>query len=225
MTDRRDMYCNHCKKEEETITIAGKTYCANCSTVLAEKKAEEKDLPKHKIPKIEPTENEIRTEEVKNPPKEESKEIRKFSRETNIPDVGKDELGGSAILLDILSDNAKETTDKETMKKDEELEKASEEVLDLLSRKETKPKEKYAPNLNNNKVMNDVAIKKRKDYQSKKHQNIIKAAEEEIKDEAEKIEKVVISESGYTKEYDLMIMSIALTALALVLFAIFITFR
>src|SRR3989304_652384 len=98
------MHCNHCKKEQETITIAGKTYCANCSTVLAEKKVSAEEIPKHKMPKLETTDNEIRTEKVETPLKKEDPEIKELSRETKIPEVNKDDLESSAILLDILSD-------------------------------------------------------------------------------------------------------------------------
>ncbi|RJO59963.1 hypothetical protein C4544_06350 [candidate division WS5 bacterium] len=259
------MYCNHCKKEEETVTIAGVTYCANCSTALVENKDSgqarmtEGDVPTHKIPKIEETDNLIRTEEVPSMPKEENQEIRELSRETSLPEVGKDELGSSAILLDILSDTAKEETDAETVEKDERLEEASEEVIDLLGQDEAKEtpalkevevsvpeisarkaevpvpegvgvptavsETKYAPNAGNNHIMNDVVIEKRKGYLEKKHKNIVRAAEEEIKDEVQMAGRIVTSESGYTKEWDLMIMSIALTALALVILAIFITFK
>lgn len=263
MTDRREMYCNHCKKEEETIKVAGTTYCANCSTALVEEEA--KDVPKHKMPRLEVTDNEIRTEEVSPIPQEEDKATRELSRETSLPEVGKDELGSSAILLDILSDNAKEETDTETLEKDKKLEEASEEVIDLLAQSNSEKTEdsinristlknveipapeidedraeaptseevgvptasaekKHAPNLGNNKVMNDL-VGKRKDYLEKKHKSIARAAEEEIKDEVAMAGKIVTSESGYTKEWDLMIMSIALTALALVILAIFITFK
>ncbi|MEK7447451.1 MAG: hypothetical protein AAB632_01500, partial [Patescibacteria group bacterium] len=128
------MHCNHCKEEQETITIAGKTYCANCSTVLAEKKIAPEEIPKHKIPKLETTDNEIRTEQVEAPQKKEDSEIQKLSREAKIPEVNKDDLEGSAILLDILSDNARESSDQKTITEDKKLEEASEEVLDLLGK-------------------------------------------------------------------------------------------
>ena len=158
-------------------------------------------------------------------PEKESKEIKNLSRETNLPEVGKDELGGSAILLDILSDNAKDSTDKKTLEKDKNLEDASEKVLNILTSQKPQPPKKHTSNSSDGKIMNDITVGKRKDYQNKKYRNIMKSAEEEIKNETQKAAKIVTSESGYTKEWDLMIMSIALIALILVLFAVYITFR
>ena len=221
------MHCNHCKKEQETITIAGKTYCANCSTVLAEKKVSAEEIPKHKMPKLETTDNEIRTEKVETPLKKEDPEIKELSRETKIPEVNKDDLESSAILLDILSDNAKESTDQKTITEDKKLEEASEEILDLLGKEQKPPEEKPKPKIKRagTGVMNDITVGKRKDYLNKKHREVLKTAEKEIKDEAEKLGRIVVAESGYTKEYDIMILSIALTAVAMVILAIFLTFR
>jgi hypothetical protein len=221
------MHCNHCKKEQETITIAGKTYCANCSTVLDEKKVSADETPKHKIPKIEITDNPIRTEIVEASPKETSPEIQELSRDSKIPEVNKDDLEGSAILLDILSDNAKESADQKTVVENKKLEDASEEVLDILmgNQKKTPEKPKQKIKRTGTGVMNDISIGKRSDYSNKKHRETLKTAEKEIKDEAEKLGRIITSESGYTKEYDIMIMSIALTAIMAVVLAIFMTFR
>lgn len=233
------MYCSHCKKEQETITIAGKTYCASCSTLILEKKVEEKDLPKHKIPKINLTDNEIRTEQITEAPKEIDPDIRELSREMKIADVNKEELGGSVILLDILSDKAKDSLDEETLKDDKKLAEASEEVLDILENKKPEPtpakkpeptppaKKVERPQTQQNsqkKVMNDIRPSNARNNHPGKFEPI-KKAEEEIKKETEKFGKIVTQESGYTKEYDMMIMSIALTAIIMVIVAIFMTFR
>lgn len=237
------MLCSHCKKEEETITIAGKTYCANCSTVLSEKKMGANELPKHKTPAIEQTDNEIRTAVNKSKPVEVDPVIKEILKDTKIADVNKDDLEGSAILLDILSENAKEELDEKTLEEDKKLAEASEEVLDVLGKpkapEETTPKtepavqaqapKKHIPHKNSkNNVMNDIVptkVEKRKDYQNRKHRDTMKNAEQEIKGELENLGRIVSSESGYTKEYDLMIMSIALVAVTLVVFAIFMTFK
>lgn len=237
------MLCSHCKKEEETITIAGKTYCANCSTVLSEKKMEASDLPKHKTPAIEQTDNEIRTAVNKSKPVEEDPVIKEILKDAKIADVNKDDLEGSAILLDILSENAKEELDEKTLEEDKKLAEASEEVLEIIGKSEapeeatpkTEPAaqvqipKKHIPHKNSkNNIMNDIVpakVEKSKDYQNRKHRDTMKDAEREIKGELENLGRIVSSESGYTKEYDLMIMSIALTAVVLVIMAIFMTFR
>lgn len=226
------MLCNHCKKEQETITIAGKTYCANCSTILSDKKVSDEEVPKHKMPKLETTDNDIRTQEAQSKPIEINSEVQEVSRESKIPEVNKDDLEGSAILLDILSDNAKDSSDNKTLEADKKLEEASEEILDLLGKpsreeppKKTKP---MGTQRKGNGVMNDIVpskIGKRNDFMHKKHSSVVKDAEKEIKDEVANIGRIVTSESGYTKEYDMMILSIALTAIAMVILAIFMTFR
>lgn len=228
------MHCNHCGKEEETITIAGKTYCANCSTVLAEKKVPESNLPKHKMPKLETTDNEIRTEQPAPQAKDGTPDIKELSREAKIPEVDKDDLEGSAILLDILSGTAKGLTDQKTIAENKKLEEASEKVLDLLEENQTKPAEekpekpaeRVVPRTKEKTsgVMTDIIpknISRRADYINKKHSHIVKEVENEVKN----IGRIVTSESGYTKEYDVMILSVALTAVAMAILAIFLTFR
>jgi len=251
------MLCSHCKKEEETITIAGKTYCANCSTLLSDKKSEAASTPKHKVPTLEQTDNEIRTAENKSKPPVVDPVIKEILKDTKIADVDKDDLEGSAILLDILSENAKEELDDKTLEEDKKLAEASEDVIDILGKSEKSTTEvrptvptqtqatkqppmqtsavppqarkQHPPHSNsNNKIMNDIIpanIGKRKDYQNKKHKETIKNAEQEIKGELENLGRIVSSESGYTKEYDLMIMAISLTAVTLVILAIFMTFK
>ncbi len=230
------MYCNHCKKEQETITIAGKTYCASCSTVLSDKKVGDDELPKHKMPKIEATDNGIRTEQITEPPKEIDPEIRDMAREMKIADVNKDDLEGSAILLDILSDKAKDSLDEETLNDDKKLAQASEEVIDILSKNKAVTSQKPNPTPQKkverphthqnsaNKIMNDIRPSGTKKADHPKFESM-KKAEEEIKKEAQSLGRIVTQESGYTKEYDLMIMSIVLTAIIMVIVAVFMTFR
>ncbi len=224
------MYCDKCKKEQETITIAGKTYCASCSTVLNEKKIPSEDLPKHKTPKPEATANGIKTEYPENYRQKIDPELKNYAKTLPVTPDQKDELEGSAILLDILKDNAKEKTDEKTLNQDKNLEEASDAVLDILSSPgQERPKEKrsFTPKPNGI-AMNDIRPNdqlRNKEHLQKKHKEILRSAEDEIKDEAEQFARIVSSQSGYTREYDMMIMTIAIAALAAIVMAIYLTFK
>lgn len=219
------MHCKNCKKEQETITIGGETYCATCSSLL-----ETKNVPKKeglKIPELKKDNNPIRAEVVKPEDKKVDAEIIEISSEAKIPVVSKDDLEGSAILLDILNDSAKQKLDEKTLTQDKKLVEATDEVLELIEKGDKTPVEKQETQKvarKGNGVMNDIVIGKRSDHLNTKHQTIA-VAEREIKEEAQKMARIVTSEKGYTKEYDIIIMSIALTAAIFVILAIFMTFR
>lgn len=217
------MHCQTCKKEQETITVGGEIYCATCSSLLQSNGG---DAKKENIPKLEKTDNPIRTEILEPAAKKEDEGIKQLSQESHLPDVSKDDLEGSAILLDILKDNAKDSLDKKTLTEDKKLEEAAEEVLDLIEKSEPEPSEpKQTEKVvrKGNGVMNDISIGKRADH-LRKGSHPVQTAEKEIKDEVKRAAKIVTSERGYTKEYDMIIMSIALTAVVLIIMVLFITF-
>ncbi len=226
------MYCKHCSEEQETVTIAGVTYCASCSTILSEKKdSVQVEAPKHKMPKLETTDNEIRNEVIENPPRKKDLSVQEMEENLDIPAIKKDELGGSAILLDILETKAKEETDEHTLEEDKKLSEASGEVLDILNSKPNsenhKEKRSFTPKPNG-MAMNDIrpaSHTKNKEHLQKKNKEILKSAENEIKDEAEQFARIVSSQSGYTREYDMMIMTIAIAVLATVVLVIYLTFK
>ncbi len=249
------MLCTHCKKEEETVTIGGKTYCANCSTLLSENKVAAK-APKHKIPKMVFDENEIRTAEPKNEhgPDNAAKDLLEL---TKLPESNLDELEGSAILLDILKDNAKENLDKKTFEEDKKILAASGDVLEKLKVEngvkqgnEGQPAQKSEPmgiqaetriapaapplrqspepkRAGNTQAMNDIrpAITKRSDRPGKKEKRPLEKAEEMVKKDFINLEAPLITQEGYTKEYDLMIISFVVTAIVLVVLALFLALR
>jgi len=224
------MNCSHCKKEQETITIAGKTYCANCSTILAENAVSDSEIPKHKIPKIEFTENEIRTEVPPANKNVETKELRELSKETKLPKVTKDDLEGSAILLDILSDDAKTKANDATTEQNKKLGKVGQEVIDMLTKQEPKKHNETAPQTKSasNGSMRDITtanIRKRNDFIHKNPRQVVRETKRNIENDIKNVGQVISSEKGYTKEYDIMILSIALTAIALIILAIFMTFK
>ena len=241
------MICKHCKKEEETITIGGKTFCANCSTLLKEDGT--KKQPEQKIPKMSFTDNEIRTAA----PQKEDKlaDAADLPEPVDMPKSSLDELEGSAILLDILKEDAKEKLDKKTLDKDKELAKASGAVLDTLAREPQPQKQEQAktearkPDLPDMRqavqspqkteiakttaarVMNDInpRIAKRDDRLGKKEKRPLHKVEEAVKEEAVKFEAPLITQAGFTKEYDLMIVSFVVTAAVLVVVALVLALR
>lgn len=180
------MNCKHCKKDEETIKIAGKTYCTNCSNILSEEKA---DPPKHKMPELVPDEVGIQSFAPAETPTDIPKETIELSRETSLPAKSKDELGSSAILLDILSEDAKELQDQKTLGKDTALEQASEQVLDSLESAQPSPPKAA--------VMNDISprISQKGGYMPGAN----------IKEKKKSLWEEPASEEGFTREYDMLI--------------------
>ena len=247
------MICKHCKKEEETITIGGKTFCANCSTLLKEDGT--KKQPEQKIPKMSFTDNEIRTAA----PQKEDKlaDAADLPEPVDMPKSSLDELEGSAILLDILKDNAKENLDKKTFEEDKKILAASGDVLEKLKVEngvkqgnEGQPAQKSEPmgiqaetriapaapplrqspepkRAGNTQAMNDIrpAITKRSDRPGKKEKRPLEKAEEMVKKDFINLEAPLITQEGYTKEYDLMIISFVVTAIVLVVLALFLALR
>jgi len=180
------MTCKHCKKEEETIKIAGKTYCTNCSNILSEEPAEP---PKHKMPELVPDDVGIQSFAPTESPVDIPKETIELSKNTGLPAKSKDELGSSAILLDILSEDAKELQDGKTLEKDDALEKASEQILDTIAPAQPEPP-KVA-------VMNDISpqISQKGGYMPGT----------DIKEKKKSLWDEPVSEEGFTREYDMLI--------------------
>lgn len=217
------MLCKHCKKEEETITIAGKTYCANCSTMLSEKKVEASKLPKHKMPNMDVTENEIRTEKPVNKHEEFEPKVIEMEKNLHVPAKSADELGSSAILLDILSQNAEEKLDEKNIQKNKDLEKASEEVLDALATA-SPPVKKETPKIHMNDIVSGK-ISRREDRVAEHSHGIAKKIEEEVKRDVEEMKKPLKNEMGLTREYDILIIFLVVSAILLVLMAILVSLK
>ena len=238
------MICSHCKKEEETVTVGGKTYCAKCSTLLIEnKKVEELKI---KIPKMSFDENEIRVIRLENK-KLQSDEVAKAKeilKTAHLPAGNLDELEGSAILLDILKDNVQESLDEKTLEKDKELYQVSNEVLNAIGNQKSEirtvikgeqpdvsPKLKTVPQPLEKtaipKPMIDIkpTVAKRGDHIAKREKRPAQRVEDLVKKDIKTLETPLVAQAGFTKEYDLMIISFIITAVILVLVALVLAFR
>lgn len=197
------MTCGKCKKEEETIKIAGQLYCAACGSLL-EAGREKSEV---KVPKIEPTQAEIRTEQPLPNETPITPEVEELSKETNIKTTNIDELGGSGLLLDILSDNAKDIQTEDNIQKQEDLLQASTAVMDSAIKNTYK-----SPPVP--KKMHDIISQKttkEKDYLENLFDKTLKEAEKIEKKEVEEIKDKVGNEKGYTRlnvDYFLTILAI-----------------
>ncbi len=181
------MNCSNCNKEEETIQVAGQIYCANCGTLLSGKS----QSLKVKVPKIEPTHSEIRTDHPEPTHIEENKDIKDMADRADIPAKSADELGASGILLDILSDEALQQANDSRIRKDEDLITASSKTIDALA---------SAPIPR--KIQDISAPRKDKNQDDYLHSLFNNTAHEvqKIKDkESKSIKKNLGNEKGYTK--------------------------
>ncbi len=188
------MNCQKCNKDEETIRIAGSLYCAGCGTIL-EDSGEKLEI---KTPEIKPIPEKVRTEIPPPPTASVKPEIEDLAKETKIKSHNIEELGGSGVLLDILSTNAKELETKDKLKAQEDLLTASTQALD----------ETYKANgykvPKSSKPMHDIVKPKEKGKESKDYlQNLFdKTLDEAQKIEEKEVEEIkekIGNEKGYTR--------------------------
>lgn len=197
------MTCGKCKEEEEIIKIAGQRYCAACGSLL-EDSGEKSAL---KIPKIETAQANIRTEQPLSSAPTLEPEIKEIAQEANIKTTNIDELGGSGLLLDILSDNAEDLQTEKAIQDQENLLQASTAVMDNA--------------LNNTyqnssvpRKMHDIVSQKstgKKDYLENLFDKTLKEAEKLEKKEVEELKDKVGNEKGYTRlnvDYFLTVLAI-----------------
>ena len=188
------MFCKFCQKEQEYVRVGGKTHCASCGGVLEDTGASSDA----KTPEITPEPARIETEilphaETSTPP-----EIQELAAETKISAHTREELEGSAILLDILSDNATDLKTDSEIGRSEDLIAASGATIDYLSTVSDGKLQDAKP-----KSLNDITpakVVKRDDYLDKYFKGSVKKVEEEVVGDVKKIEETVGSQKGAVRE-------------------------